>query len=442
MQDNYSNIDDESLESGWEHMRSLLDKEMPIKDDRRAYFWYFASGLFVLSMIAFFIWNQSEIKLSEPADSSAIPVASIIKDQVPLNTNPSGVKGAQEALLPIHESSLNIKDVVMPNSKASLVDVVPNTFSEQNEIAQVSSSVLFEAEQIEKTGIVKQREIIAHSTQHFDVSDSKAKMSDYSLILKAVASNEVSFESVAHIPSLELNQIALNEVHIKPISFDDPIKFRQASPLSLGMQASYVLGNMLAYEGVSIGLVSKFKLNRKFSIRSGVDLSFFKSQHNIKSWFRNNDSALMLEERVISKSSSSAGEILKSVDKSTLLELPIEVEYKLMPILSISTGLKLGYLLNASGDNLHLSDDNPPSVKINDTYPLDEGFIQRPYLSVKTGAHYSLTPELNLDLSYTQSLGSFVSDKVVVENEAYDRNISNNRKNAFSYLSMGLSYEF
>jgi len=438
MQDNYSNIDDEFLESGWEHMRALLDKEMPVKDDRRAYFWFFTTGILAFSLIAFVIWKQYQPNQATPEERSAIPVASVIEDLVPVNTAPTGEKSTGDELLPIHETSItnineaheSIEAVAQAPVKRAVQAKQKVTFEAPVAVQQVETQAVFHSDE--------SPEIAAASY----TKENELDILDETLFTEMVASKAVAFEEVSHIPGLQINQLSLNKQNHFPVSMNGPVKFRQVSPLSFGLQASYVLGNVLAYEGASVGLVSKFKLNRRFSLRSGFDLSFFKSQHNIKSWFRNNDNALVLRERIITKGSSSASEILKSVDKSVLLELPIELEYKLLPALSVSGGLKLGYLMNASGDNLHLSDDNPPSVKINDTYPLDEGFIQRPYLSVKTGAHYSLTDLINLDVSYTQSLGSFVSDKATIENEAYSRNVSNNRKNAFSYLSMGLSYDF
>ncbi len=438
MQDNYSNIDDEFLESGWDHMRTLLDKEMPVKDERRGYFWFFTTGILAFSLIAFVIWKQYQPKQGTPEERSAIPVASVIQDVVPVNTDPSGEKGSNDVLLPIHETSIKVSQ-----EKPEIEEFVAQVPTRKESL--VKQAITAEAPVV--MDVIENNELVYHDysintkTASFIKTD-QLDVLDETKHDKMMAFNEVSFEKISNIPGLQIDQLTLNEYKPFPKSMNTPVKFRQVSPLSFGLQASYVLGNMLAYEGASVGLVSKLKLNRRFSLRSGFDLSFFKSQHNIKSWLRSNDNALVLRERIITKGSSSASEILKSVDKSVLLELPIELDYKLLSTLSISGGLKLGYLLNASGDNLHLSDDNPPSVKINDTYPLDEGFIHRSYLSLKTGAHYSLTDQINIDLSYTQSLGSFVSDKAAIENEAYDRNVANNRKNAFSYLSMGLSYDF
>lgn len=438
MQDNYSNIDDEFLESGWDHMKALLDKEMPVKDDKRRYFWFFTTGILALSLIAFVIWKQYQPNQASPEERSAIPVASVIQDLVPVNTAPTGDKGTSDELLPIHESSLNTIQEAHEGSEEIAQAPV-------QKVIQTKQKLTFDApiaiQQVEPNTVFKHDELVEISPVSY-TKENEIDIIDESLFTEMLASKAVAFEKVSNIPGLQIGQLSLSEQKHFPARLNGPVKFRQASPLSFGLQASYVLGNMLAYEGASVGLVSKFKLNRRFTLRSGFDFSFFKSQHNIKSWFRSNENALVLRERIITKGSSSASEILKSVDKSVLLELPIELDYKILPALSVSGGLKLGYLMNASGDNLHLSDDNPPSVKINDTYPLDEGFIQRPYLSVKTGAHYSLTDQIDIDMSYTQSLGSFVSEKATIENESYSRNISNNRKNAFSYLSMGLSYDF
>ncbi|WP_235295911.1 outer membrane beta-barrel protein [Portibacter marinus] len=461
MQDkNYKRL----AKQGWKDMETLLDSEMPVKRRR-----YMVPLLLLLGIIGLGGWWLMNLEHSaKRSEEIAIDHSQIESTENKSDRLDQGIKeplkkefNDTEAFLAKNKNEHVLKQKASVKNKNK--ELVSNNVSSAPINTKLNDQLLAEKrtdeKKINKEGSLGNMDVVGDETlSNLDQNESNSKEFSKTEVAKhvsAIDEEKIGSERV-RLPIMVtlLDKPALSRVNDSrendAINIHlIPEKYKYKPDTDVILEAGALFSSFNTNRGVYAGMGIEYYLGRRWSLQTGVKYIRFSSKGILRNIGLANNFELFNEQTDPASDPGGfvpeiendmdtkvSGEVFKAVNQSinriSMLSVPLVVNYKLTRKQSLGLGASYHYTLGAQSDEGSLRDGNRGLESSLGSFQYNEAVIftmNRHLFSFQTKYRYELMKNLGLNAGFNLGL-----------NEIIHTTESQGVKNTATYLSLGIDY--
>ncbi len=396
-------IDEQFTNYAWKEMSKLLDKELPVKKTRKRFFWAWFAGLvlFVVFGLGYYLGQSSNAIAAFP-----IKTESVVKNLKELTQNTDNQSTKNEAVA----SDLNISALQLRSAIPTIKNTAGSKLSSKEEALDGVSSIISPALNNGFKTVKKDLPIATLDQNSLPLKNQ---------ILKEPTSILVSFEKLAVLPTLNPLPLYKNPRFLSPKN-----SLPSISNWAIGLYGDYILQKNSSFR---VGLNSRFQFHRRWFLNFG--LGYSKLTINTTSTVGSSSILSADGVEISSPVEDTKQEEIASAnpmdqDSTTQpmadlvdftfrhlhsIELPISIQYQMMPNFSLEAGGQiarlLGYHYAQNGATFYTTQGSPQVENIN--LSLSSTPFSTWQFSAFGGVNYAITPNLQLNARYHLGLNNY-----------------------------------
>ena len=339
---------DELMDRGWERMSKILDAEMPQERRRRRFFWLPILGVLLIGTLLAVTATQSgtatdgepEPSNSEPIEESAAMAANALESVAPEQQVPE---------------SVSAKQVGGPTDTPATAPAESNNTVRPEAVQEAVAATVSTSDQNSKLPLESQ------SPERRDAIDPLPNLNTpEGSTLTSATTDEL--RARVEVPVMHLSALSLN-VDKSGIDADLPIvpaasKFKPVFGMD-AFGAAHIMAGPLAIRGGEGGLLARVKVGPRVDIGAGLSYSHYRHDGLIDISRSRNDQAEFLT--VLDPPDTTNVVVVPTVDFTSAgydtieqvvrnlnyINMPLFVDYRVLPNLSLRGGFRVSYLVNA-----------------------------------------------------------------------------------------------
>lgn len=393
MQDNQ--WDDQFVDHGWQEMRKLLDREMPVLPwwRRRRAGWPALLLLLGLGLGAvYFLGGEDGRRVPEPvAASGEQPVAGVAPAEE--NLKPSGADGDAVARMTVPETKSNTEFEKANSSPGSEAEKNPDEYDPAGRSgAGLPPNSIIVENAFDKNEASLAAEALSQPEEQKQTAASQRPASN-SISTQAEEPHLAAFDL---LPTLNMT---LNSAFAPSLSQPGEMKIRRSSSLfpvpgRFGVRAAVLTSREGFGSGVELGLSAAYRFGAsRWSLQTGLGYAFQQRHFYRPGWGAMEESSPVATPQQPGREQDGVEAVRASLPpggslgaNTHRLSLPANIQFRIGRRWSISTGATVAYVFSARQKNQVYFQRPPNSFSLN----LDS----QTYRLLNTGVNQSINEEL------------------------------------------------
>ena len=421
-------MDQRTTDKGWAAMRQLLDREMPVKSQRRIIWWWL--GLLLLPLAGYGGWNWLHSPTMQPKSATTSPIAGISTDIKAPDAGSSFQIAEKTTILEAPEAKSNFKEFALPalrktqfhhnNPEKSQPELISDWVN-INHLRSIPTSPL---DEVQKNQISVLPE--------FEVSPPLP------LDILSIPSQVVHFQDDKQTPT---PPIALLQT-IKPVQNS------LSKPWAIGATSAISTERFSTINGFSTGITVDWSFARKWGLRTGAFYNIhtphakYRPVASVGSDYytsRVDGNVIILNgttgNEVVNLTGTNfyndslTGNVFIPVSRLQRIEIPISVFWQAAKPLKIFAGTSLSRTLSAKADRqnysgeyiLQLTDQSAED----DASRLSSSELDHWKMDAMVGVRVKLSKMFELGFSAKMPFSDFKAFKSVYSENSFNSGLTN-----------------
>ena len=448
MQDKNTHTNDDLMNQGWSKMAAILDKEMPIKKDRKGLIFWLLGLLVLLMASAILLINvSSKPKLNEQVLITEEPLSkesgTDLKNDPHSDSNigTEGVDIMENGKSQQHLVAKSQEDLFMPNKPSDESTIKGNKEIKDNSRIKKASNngaTLANSGNQDDPAEVDRINYIPISENEISLpviaNEIEAEKVDGNLdigIEDIEADPEIARILISTLPRLnsQLEYFNIGRMPESYITFNQevPIEIIERTSLhSFGAYAGVLASNSFFGNGVQVGLEKDFEVGDDFSMNIALGLTKLNRRIGTSNEFADASVEEMpgsMDDESFTLNSSTAYSILNS---RSYLDLSIKPVFSLGKRFGISMGPSVKYLLKVKSDELNISSN----LSLPADYLNESDLVKKIDFSMDFVMSYNINRNFGFSLLYSRGLQSI-----------WDNSLESGRGGVPSAIQGGIQHE-